>query len=222
MRMLMSAAALTALMMGTAAASPYTLTGSVQYSSETANISDSIDPPTLSSVDAYVSPVNMTITDQGANPAPTAMQLVYCTDIFDDYTPGGTYTRQSGLPNFSSSQTEEVAALLANAPSGTAAADAVIQAVIWKVLFPNVTIQWNTSDISTSDITTDLANVGIGGTAIWAVPSSDFLVSFTSTGGNQNFVYLDPAPVPEPSSMAILGAGLLGLVVLGRKRLVRT
>jgi hypothetical protein len=145
----------------------------------------------------------------------------WCIDLFhDNYVGGGqnlAYT--TGPLALGTTATAAITslinygdALLAGTPTANFAADsAAIQLAIWKVEYGS-TFTWTSGSPSTdaslgamtaADL---LASAGYGGNA----------TALVSLIGTQGLVTADP--VPEPASMALLGAGLFALGILRRKR----
>lgn len=72
--------------------------------------------------------------------------------------------------------------------------------------------------------TNDWTQVSVSGTIPTNTARAHFVLRLASTGavtGNAYFddAYADEAPIPEPTSMLLLGSGLVGLLTLGRKRI---
>jgi hypothetical protein len=64
---------------------------------------------------------------------------------------------------------------------------------------------------------TGLSNGQFGYYGIWEIDPGDFIKNDGFTGGRDYFINLNLSPVPEPTTMLLLGLGLMGVLGIRRK-----
>jgi hypothetical protein len=186
------------------------------------------------SVDAWVGPLSLSVTNLGSNTTDT--QMVYCTDIFDDYRSGGIYLLGLLSQTVSLTIADRIDALLSHVTPTDAIEGAALQAAIWKVENDpgNYNIQTGVFSIAPDGITGDgteyqafilqadtyLDNIASGA---WQFQQGTTVLQYTADpagGPNQSFAFLEPAAhsTPEPASLALLGTGAAALIGLRRRR----
>jgi len=150
----------------------------------------------------------------------------WCIDIYHDDQVGGgqsvsfatgPITTNSATPIAVALTDEQISkirglvnygdALLANPATASNNASAAIQLAIWEIEYP--TFSYDGNDTLNNLIESyKAASAGYGGP----------VTALISQQGTQNLVTSNPALVPEPASMALLGAGVLGLGVSRRRK----
>ena len=175
---------------------------------------------------AYIGPLDMTVTDDATNTS--IQQIVYCTDIFDVYRPGGVYdlSTTSLAARIGSIKVGQINSLLDNVVVTDKDSGAAVQADIWEIINEPGTTGYDLThglfqitDVSDSaffaDASAYFAKIANG---TWT-PSDEYLVNeyvlALSQPPNQTFAFLPSGiHVPEPASMMLfgLGIGALGLV----------
>ncbi len=154
--------------------------------------------------------VGLTQVDIAQNGATLGSLEAFCDDFNHEISLPDTYnaviTAVAG--NTTLEQEAYYGMLFGSTPSGNSTLDSDIQELIWNFSSPgHYTLN---SDMTTLQ-TQMLANY----------QSSDYSGSFylDAGDGGQSFMTTDPSPVPEPSTLATFGTGLLAAAGFARRRI---
>jgi hypothetical protein len=186
------------------------VTGSQSSSGETAKISFVGLPANPLTV--YSGPEKLSGTFGATNTAFNDV-LVYCTDLYNYSASPATYTvgyltsshQPSGSNDLSTAQVNEIATLIA----ANHADQSATQLAIWSVEYGKAFSFTGTPAQTATDVTAYLT--ALNGSA----PANVQLYQLHDTGV-QGFAYV--ASVPEPATLSVLGAAILGLARIRRRR----
>jgi hypothetical protein len=181
-------------------------------SSETATIKFAGLPGGAISLAVYSGPEKLSGTFGAAHTAFNDL-LFYCTDLYNYSSGSATYTvghltsshQPSGVNDLTTVQVNNIATLIAANHTDQPAT----QLAIWSVEYATAFSFTGTPAQTAADVGTYLAS--LNGSA----PVDVQLYQLHDTGV-QGFAYV--ASVPEPATLAVLGAGLIGLGRIKRRR----
>jgi hypothetical protein len=161
------------------------------------------DPALGVDVDAFVGMIALT--------GPSGTLDAYCVDILDELQGAATYniTTASAYPKLTAAQIATISALIANGSDYSA-----VQFAIWETEY-GVAVSFSGDPTDQAVATTYLADVTSGA---WGAPSNQVLSEITPSvaGANQNLVF--SSPVPEPSTLVLLGAALFSVGYVTRRK----
>lgn len=135
----------------------------------------------------------------------------FCVDIADELTHSGSFTTGTSL---SSSLNTEINALISNATPqfGNPQVAAAVQVAIWEAEYPRQ-LSVTGNDAVTALAGQFLADVSNG---TWKADPTQRVMFLNGNGTTQSQAYL--ASVPEPATLALIGAGLIATACVGRGR----
>jgi hypothetical protein len=172
-------------------------------------------------------------TLDGSNPYP-----VFCVDLYTDVNPGSPYSVDILSPDDTaslaySSRLPQAAWLyvtympLVDAASNKAVAGAALQLAIWDVVedggdgLSSGSIRVDSAITNPTNIAaTNLASSMIAAAQGQSLLNAAVLMNVVGPDGSQTLITAADAfaPVPEPSTMALLGVGLLSVAMLKSRR----
>jgi len=127
----------------------------------------------------------------------------YCIDLFHNtYVPSGPYNTTLTAPD----QTwQKQAVWLMDNCGGTAIQNAAVQLAIWNVEY-GITLDSNNNQNVVTAFNTYMALLGSN-----LYTGTDYMIAPLAPYAQNLLVYSPPAPVAEPTTLMLLGSGLIGL-----------
>lgn len=157
----------------------------------------------------YIGYASITISDLGHNPLATFTDA-FCVDFNHDISVPITYEVKAVAVDPNSGIPDEQA-WLGEQFTGNATTDTPLQHAIWQ-------LSDGAAGFTTTDIQTLMNQAGTA-SATYNLPGMFEFDASPGTGGQNFQAYDPPAATPEPSSLLLLGTGILGIAGAFKRRL---
>lgn len=154
------------------------------------------------------------ITLSGAN-TPGGMIATWCVDIAHILQGSGSFTTGGFLDGAVGNKVNALITHVAPELSTKANSSSALQVAIWQTKYGNdLTVSASNTDIT--KLAGDYTSYVNNGT--WTADPTKRVAVLAGVSGNQDQAYLTSVPVPEPASVAVVAASLVGLGLIRRKR----